>query len=835
MSSYYNSDVFGRPTAPHITLTDAAGCSTVRIMVQGGDTDFDGFVRSATGFAGPYPYQRRLAGEGLPVVLRAPTGSGKTGAAVLPWLYRRRIGPTAEIRAGTPRRLVIALPMRTLVDQTVDVARRWVDRLGWGDEVAVTRIMGGDGPVDGRWRLRPEADAVLVGTIDMVLSRALNRGYAMGKGSWPIDFGLVNNDVQWVFDEVQLMGPALPTSRQLQAWRDRFGTVGPSRSMWMSATLDLAALATVDAPPPAADRVVELDADDLDDPGLRRRVEAVRRIGAAGTVDDLTDVVTTRHRPGTRTIVVHNTVQRAQETYRRLLRAGVAADVVLVHSRFRPPDRQAAMDRVLADPDPAGPGTIVITTQALEAGVDITSSCLITEVAPWPSIVQRAGRCNRYGESPDAELLWVTAPAPAPYDQADIDAAEAALVRLEGLALTGAALAEQRVPGEPPLHPVIRRKDLVELFDTAPDLSGNDVDVSRYIRDGDDIDVHVAWRSLVDGDRVPEVLEPAVTTPQRNELCAAPVHALRKAVGGKGVTPVWRFDDAADRWQRCRRVTDIVPGGVYLADSAFGRYVPDLGWDDKARGVVPPVHTPAADDATAYDAGAGDERLSAIGTWVRLADHLSHAGDQATTIIDGLDLADPLRTAVVQAAQLHDVGKAHEVFQETMRRAAAEREMADAGGPWAKSSRARQVRHRRAGFSHALAGALALLHPGAAPLVESLADPDLVRYLVGAHHGRVRLGIRSGPEEAACGDGVGSAIGGICDGEVLPAVDTPLGRLPSVTLDLSAARMGGSGSLTAAALALRDRGDLGIFRLGFLEALVRMADWRASQQEIEES
>ncbi|MGI9017903.1 MAG: hypothetical protein ACR2HR_12500, partial [Euzebya sp.] len=70
-----------------------------------------------------------------------------------------------------------------------------------------------------------------------------------------------------------------------------------------------------------------------------------------------------------------------------------AAEVVLIHSRFRPPKREAAMARVLMQPGPEE--AIVVTTHALEAGVDITSACLFTELAPWSSIVHRAEPCNR--------------------------------------------------------------------------------------------------------------------------------------------------------------------------------------------------------------------------------------------------------------------------------------------------------------------------------------------------------------------------------------------------------------------------------------------------------
>ncbi len=108
--------------------------------------------------------------------------------------------------------------------------------------------MGGRERRDDPWRLHPESDAIVLGTVDMLLSRALNRGYAASRFSWPIDFGLFNNGVAWVLDEVQLLGPALPTTRQLQAFRQRLGTALPTSSTWMSATVDPAAMATVDNP-----------------------------------------------------------------------------------------------------------------------------------------------------------------------------------------------------------------------------------------------------------------------------------------------------------------------------------------------------------------------------------------------------------------------------------------------------------------------------------------------------------------------------------------------------------------------------------------------------------
>ena len=194
---------------------------------------FDEFFKCATGHE-CYGYQRSLA-EAVewPDALTAPTGLGKTAAVVLAWCWRRVNAPN-----DTPRRLVYCLPMRTLVDQTVENIRTWITQLGDHAPIKDTNIhmlMGGFDETP--WYKAPETPLVLVGTQDLLLSRALMRGYAMSRYRWPVDFALLHNDTQWVFDEVQLMDAGLATSTQLEGFRRRLGTGLPSRSLWVSATL----------------------------------------------------------------------------------------------------------------------------------------------------------------------------------------------------------------------------------------------------------------------------------------------------------------------------------------------------------------------------------------------------------------------------------------------------------------------------------------------------------------------------------------------------------------------------------------------------------------------
>jgi CRISPR-associated endonuclease/helicase Cas3 len=74
--------------------------------------EFKTFFMQATQCT-PFPYQCRLADptSDLPELLQVPTGTGKTAAAVLSWLWRRKKRP-----AETPRKLMYCLPMRVFIE-----------------------------------------------------------------------------------------------------------------------------------------------------------------------------------------------------------------------------------------------------------------------------------------------------------------------------------------------------------------------------------------------------------------------------------------------------------------------------------------------------------------------------------------------------------------------------------------------------------------------------------------------------------------------------------------------------------------------------------------------
>ena len=738
--------------------------------------------------------------------------------------------------------------MRVLVEQTRDSVVSFLQRLDLlnppGSEsnlhpVGVHVLMGGD--VDEEWYLHPEQDAVIIGTQDMLLSRALNRGYALSRFRWPVPYGLLNNDALWVLDEVQLMGAGVPTTAQMAAFRDKLGTHGPGSTLWMSATLQNTWLDTVDHPAPDKNNCLGLGPEEKEDPNLKvrlkankilRRLDLSQPVGSAGYPADLASKVTSLHQPGTQTLVMVNTINRAQKIYSALLKeknkgSVNSPEILLVHSRYRPYDRQEKIKQLL-NPLQNGPGRIVVCTQVLEAGVNISSALLVTECATWSSMVQRFGRCNRYGEYEETYIYWVDVPDAQcpPYDPQAIATSRTLLNNLESKSAAPGELPEHDLPIEE--HEVIRLKDLMDLFDTAPDLSGNDVDVSRFIRDEKDTDVWACWRTWTEKQGPPQTF----TTPLRDELCTLPIGQLKEFLKKKG-QPAWGWDYLDRRWRQLRS-EEIWPGQVVILRSSYGGYDKEVGWDPALVKEVPIIELPHV----GFQEASGDDPQTFLpNTWQTIAEHSSMVVQEMETLLASLQAGQlsSYKETLLSAARHHDLGKSHPVFQQSLLNNADATEKDRLSAElWAKSRGIGMPRpHSRPHFRHELASLLALLQIQTSNYMGPVIN-DLMLYLVASHHGKLRLAIRSLPGQ----DGLRSSeyaphrILGIESGDALPAVDLGGGvAIPPVALDLSPVEIGGGvngRSWLARSLALRDSPELGPFRLSFLEALLRAADARAS-------
>jgi CRISPR-associated endonuclease/helicase Cas3 len=823
---------------------------------------FDTFFTQATGNP-PFPYQRIFAtGESLPQLIDVPTGAGKTATAILGWLWRRRYADEAT-RQATPRRLVYCLPMRVLVEQTEASAKTWLQNLK--EDIKVYILMGGEQAED--WDVYPERDAILIGTQDMLLSRALNRGYGMSRYRWPMHFGLLNNDCLWVLDEIQLMGSGLATTTQLQAFREKLNAWGPVQTVWMSATLRQDWLKTVDFKDKVASlSCLGISSEDREADQLRQRLEAKKPLAFAGVtagdkpeeVAEIARIIKDQHPPGSFTLVVVNTVDRARTLYEDLRRRYQPAegkkgkrrkeaveqtpsgdaqpDLLLLHSRFRPVERALRMDRLRSSVPEAG--RIVIATQVIEAGVDISAKTLFTELAPWASLVQRFGRCNRFGEYADARVLWIDVPtddkknlAP-PYENEELNAARIVLQdqALDDVGPDSLKAYLESVPAEErkklfyyePLH-VIRRKDLIELFDTTPDLAGNDIDISRFIRDGQDLDVQVLWREVRDKSG-PSPDDESGSAPHREELCSVPFYKFKEDFLKKAQKEAYRWDVLERQWLEVE-MDAVFPGQVFLIPTDQGGYDPDTGWEPKSGLVVEPV--PFTEPQPSE---SNDDDLPSYTQWQTIAGHSDDMVAEIESSAAALGFNSELQIAMQTAARWHDRGKAHPTFQAAIydSRRPGEKERPESWRGKRDVAKAPPEFWRRGydrtHFRHELATGLAMLQAGL---------PPLAAYLAAAHHGKVRLSIRSLPNEKRPDDPGIRFARGVWDDDSLPETDLGGGVIaPAVTLSLEPMELGlgqnGEPSWAERVLRLRNDPQLGLFTLAFLEAVVRAADWRAS-------
>ncbi|MBS2039587.1 CRISPR-associated helicase Cas3' [bacterium] len=764
------------------------------------------FFQKATGYP-PYPYQERLAEEGWPEVLRVPTGAGKTAAIILSWLYRR------EVLKDGATRLIFCLPMRVLVRQTVENARKWFENLGLSQRYCVYEMMGGQ--LEEGWELQPYDPCILVGTQDMLLSRALNRGYAMSRYRWSVPFGLLHNDAQWVFDEVQIMGVARATSVQLQAFREKESVYGQSRSLWMSATLQQDWLATVDRPAP--DLLHDLSAADLSYPALDKRMRA-RKVLCKSTLElsketkkdyarQLAELVFQKHSASSISLVIVNQVDRAIEVYRALQKQfkGKSGfpELILLHSRFRPEDRarkelrlEAVQKNVPAD------GVILVSTQVVEAGVDLSARYLLTELCPYSSFVQRLGRCNRDGnEAQGGQAEWIDLRESAlPYDVEKLDRSRQMLAQLTDVC--PAALRE--VGGfddESESDIVLRHKDLVELFETTSDLAGEDVDVSRYIREPSLHDAQVFWRDCASENwRTEEGL------PRREELCSVSLSELKAFIGADRLAFRWNYGE--EIWEVADRQR-IRPGQVYLLRSSSGGYDSDLGFGREHKSAVLPIGE--SEKAKKYD----DDRLGA--KELTLEQHTLDVYSEMRTLLQNIQLGELPHELLLQACLWHDYGKAHDVFQGTMYGLPSP----DAPKPLPLLGKSGQKgsHHYRKGFRHEFASALAALQREADPLIV---------FLAAVHHGKVRFSVRPLPQEQQKAEG-GLTIRGIKSGDRLPAVKFGDFEVEETILNLDVLSLGHPRGWVRTLWSLVE--EYGVFRLGFLESLMRCADVVASKKE----
>ncbi len=255
---------------------------------------------------------------------------------------------------------------------------------------------------------------IIVTTYDQVLSGLLCGPYGLSDRLHNVNAAAVVGALI-VFDEFHLMPPSkafLTAIAGLRLFR------GLCQSVWMTATgtapLEQLLRSALDAVSvPDGDTAMRTMLDSLPS------VTSVRRSLVAETTPLTGDAVLNYHHR--RSIAIVNTVGRAQALFDEL-RAKLAdrtdVKLILLHSRFFKNDRHRLEARLqqLFGKDSAADSAILVATQVVEAGIDISCEHLHTELSPMNSLAQRAGRCARFVREagtvhvyqlPDAPFSWL--------------------------------------------------------------------------------------------------------------------------------------------------------------------------------------------------------------------------------------------------------------------------------------------------------------------------------------------------------------------------------------------------------------------------------------------
>jgi len=158
------------------------------------------FFHTLTGFS-PRQFQLQTIEKLLnrqDILLRAPTGSGKTETAIAPILFAK------PLQLNFPNKLIYVVPLRTLANslrqRTEILVQNWSKHYPLPQPLTVT-LQTGENPEDPRF----EGDIIFC-TIDQMLSSFLNIPYSVGRGSANVNAGAIFASYL-VFDELHLLDP----------------------------------------------------------------------------------------------------------------------------------------------------------------------------------------------------------------------------------------------------------------------------------------------------------------------------------------------------------------------------------------------------------------------------------------------------------------------------------------------------------------------------------------------------------------------------------------------------------------------------------------------------
>lgn len=325
-------------------------------------------------------FQKAAGNEKGNILAIAPTGSGKTEAALL-WASKRE--PWAKIVYLLPTR-VTSNAIYERIEDYFGTARCAVVH----SSALFFRKKRDDNFNKLDYKLRDTSffRPITVATLDQLLTQGFNLGY------WELKtFHLYKAKV--IIDEVHLyqpwtLGLLVESIRYLKTyWKTDFfimtATMPEKLKTLLQDTLDIDESAVIQ------------DSELLQE---ARNTFEVRMKSIQENLEEMEKAV----QAGRKVLVVVNTVDQAIALYEYFKE--ITDEVVCFHSRFIQKDRSEKERRILEQEQQQTP-LLLIATQVVEVSLDMDYDILFTENAPMDALIQRAGRVNRKRGKSDTKVI----------------------------------------------------------------------------------------------------------------------------------------------------------------------------------------------------------------------------------------------------------------------------------------------------------------------------------------------------------------------------------------------------------------------------------------------
>lgn len=357
----------------------ASGDATYKYTEEAIKTRLDLHIKQRQSFRSWYEIQKQAAKITGNLMLAAPTGKGKTEAALL-WA-------NSNLSSG---KILYLLPTRVTTNA---MHKRLKDMLGDATGVShgtsVLKIAE-----DEKWdESKIMAKQLIFGTFMSPITVATVDQLLLSQFNWQhwemVEQNASNAAI--IFDEIHAYD--FYTLALITEVVEKLAKKG-SRFAFLSATLPsylkehFTRLVNV--------KIVE----DMEFKSLKRH----NIIYLNQDISDSIDSIVKEYKCNQKVLVILNTVDEAIGFYRELKKALESQHLntcrlLLYHSRFIEKHREEKEERIEKAAN-SNDGFIAITTQVVEVSLDIDYDILFTQLAPLDALVQRFGRINRKGIKP---------------------------------------------------------------------------------------------------------------------------------------------------------------------------------------------------------------------------------------------------------------------------------------------------------------------------------------------------------------------------------------------------------------------------------------------------